>query len=127
MDERQRLPLRQVTTCLTEAVYLRLLAAKAQQRKPFKTLVAEGCALIAAEIRLRAEQERALGLPVMGLLIPAPALGTYRKVTGEVSDAVYLDLIAARHHVRLSLKVLAAEGCRRIGDHYYQQRKERTP
>lgn len=98
-----------------------------RRRLPFTVLVAEGCALMAAEVRLRVEQQRALGLPAVGFVMEPSALGTYRKVTGELSDEVYLDLIAARHHSGLSLKVLAAEGCRRIGDHYFNQRKERTP
>ncbi|MFZ4602980.1 MAG: hypothetical protein ACOYM8_11030 [Caulobacterales bacterium] len=111
---------RQVTTSLVEPVYLRLLAVKVRSRKPLKLLVAEGCALVAAELRLLAQREALLGARAPLGFDPNAALGSFRKVTGDVPEAVYLELMAASHHTRLPLRALAAEGCRRIAEHYYR-------
>lgn len=111
---------RQVTTSLVEPVYLRLLAVKVRSRKPIRVLVAEGCALVAAELRLAVQREFLLGSHAPLGIDPNDALGSFRKVTGDVPATVYLDLIAASHHTRLTLRILAAEGCRRIADHYYR-------
>lgn len=114
---------KQVTTSLSEVTYLRLLSAKVWSRKPFKFLIAEGCELVAAQLRLAREHERILQAASDISEGQEPALGAYIKVTGELKSEAYLALVAASHFSGRSIRELAAEGCRLIGDHYANQRK----
>lgn len=114
---------RQVTTALSEPVYLRLITAKLYTGKPLKALVAEGCALVALHYQQLIGQEMITDTPPE-LGAAREHLPAFRKVTTELDAEAYLRLFTASVYAGRSLKSLAADGCRQIGDHYWTLRQE---
>ena len=114
---------KQVTTAISEEIYVKLHAAKLFARKPLHVLIAEGCALVAEQHRVRRATERITGAaPIDSLLRPETG-GPIRKVTAELPDDLYLSLWAAKHHAKRPLKALVADGCAQIAEHYWELRR----
>ncbi|KAF0183374.1 MAG: hypothetical protein FD160_993 [Caulobacteraceae bacterium] len=113
---------KQVTTEIPEEVFVKLQAAKLYSRKSAGVLIAEGCAIVAEHYRMRRDTERLTGAPAILQPFAAPA-GPHKKVTAGLSDELYLSLWAARHFARRPLKVLVAEACGLIAEHYWELRR----
>lgn len=118
--------LKQVTTEIPEEVFVKLQAAKLYARKSAGALIAEGCAIVAEHYRMRRDTEHLTGAPAV-LQPVALITGPRRKVTASLPDDLYLSLWAARHFARRPLKILVAEACAHIVEHYWELRRaERT-
>lgn len=121
MESPTRKP-KQVTTEISEEVFAKLQAAKLYSRKSAGVLIAEGCAIVAEHYRVRRDTERLTGAPAIFQAVLAQAVRR-QKVTARLSDDLYLSLWAARHYARRPLKVLVAEACAHIAEHYWELRR----
>lgn len=117
--ERARKP-KQVTAVISEALHFNLRVASLHARKPVNALIVEGCAVIVEHYNVLHTTERVTGLaPQAEQQLEGAAKP--KKVTATLPDDLYLKLVAARHYSGRPLKVLVADACRHIADHYIQR------